>query len=99
MIHYLVKGSRKECEPVDEYRPSTRRKLPEVAVQRLKEMGEWMNQYGETIYGTVAVQLSPHDLGVTTQKRKQAVCIFSDLQGIKPCSPFEIREGEEDSTV
>ena len=51
------KGSRKECEPVDEYRPSADGELPEVAVQRLKEMGEWMNQYGETIYGTVAVRL------------------------------------------
>ena len=42
--------------------------LPEVAVQRLKEVGEWMKVYGETIYGTRGGMVAPHDWGVTTQK-------------------------------
>ena len=74
------KGSRKECEPVDEYRPQPDGELPEVAVQRLKEMGEWMNQYGETIYGTRGGAVAPHDWGVTTQKGNKLYVHILNLQ-------------------
>ena len=42
--------------------------LPAVALQRLQEVGEWMKQYGTTIYGTRGGVVAPHDWGVTTQK-------------------------------
>lgn len=54
--------------------------LPEVAVQRLKEMGEWMNQYGETIYGTRGGAVAPHDWGVTTQKGNKLYVHILNLQ-------------------
>jgi alpha-L-fucosidase len=34
----------------------------------LKEMGDWLNVYGETIYGTRGGPLSSRNWGVTTQK-------------------------------
>ena len=54
--------------------------LPEVAVQRLKEVGEWMQQYGETIYGTRGGLVAPHDWGVTTQKGNKLYVHILDLQ-------------------
>ena len=42
--------------------------LPDEAVERLRGLGEWMRQYGETIYGTRGGIIPPHDWGVTTQR-------------------------------
>ena len=55
-------------------------KLPEVSVTRLKEMGEWMKVYGETIYGTRAGIVSPHDWGVTTAKDNKLYVHILNLQ-------------------
>ena len=35
--------------------PQPNGELPALALDRLKGMGEWMNKYGETIYGTTVV--------------------------------------------
>ena len=37
-------------------------------VKVLKEMGEWMDKYGETIYGTRGGPFEPKPWGVSTQK-------------------------------
>ena len=37
-------------------------------MERLHALGEWMRQYGETIYGTRGGIVAPHDWGVTTQR-------------------------------
>jgi len=63
LIHYLVKAAGKNANLLMNIGPQ-----PEVAVQRLKEVGEWMKVYGETIYGTRGGIIPPHDWGVTTQK-------------------------------
>lgn len=42
--------------------------LPAESLKRLKEIGEWTRQYGETIYGTRGGLVTPRDWGVTTQK-------------------------------
>ena len=59
--------------------------LPAVAVQRLKEMGEWMKTYGETIYGTRGGRVSPRDWGVTTEKDNK---IFVHILNLKDRSLF-----------
>ena len=51
MIHYLVKAAGKNANLLMNIGPQPDGCLPEVAVQRLKEVGEWMKVYGETIYG------------------------------------------------
>lgn len=48
--------------------PQSDGQLPATALSRLKEIGEWMCQYGETIYGTRGGLVTPRDWGVTTQK-------------------------------
>ena len=68
LIHYLVKAAGKDANLLMNIGPQPDGELPEVAVQRLKEVGEWMSKYGETIYGTRGGLVAPHDWGVTTQK-------------------------------
>lgn len=54
--------------------------LPEAALSRLKEMGEWLDFYGETIYGTRGGMVTPHDWGVTTQKGDKLYVHIMKLQ-------------------
>ncbi len=67
-IHYLVKAAGKNANLLMNVGPQPNGELPATALQRLKEVGEWMKQYGETIYGTRGGLVAPHDWGVTTQK-------------------------------
>lgn len=68
LIHYLVNAAGKNANLLMNIGPQPNGELPEVAVRRLKEVGEWMQVYGETIYGTRGGIVKPHDWGVTTQK-------------------------------
>ncbi|MEG0454372.1 MAG: alpha-L-fucosidase [Bacteroides sp.] len=68
LIHYLVKAAGKNANLLMNIGPQPDGELPEVAVQRLREMGAWMADYGETIQGTRGGMIPPHDWGVTTQK-------------------------------
>ena len=68
LIHYLVNAAGKNANLLMNIGPQPNGELPAVALQRLKEVGEWMKQYGETIYGTRGGLVAPHHWGVTTQK-------------------------------
>lgn len=68
LIHYLVRAAGKNANLLLNIGPQPDGELPAVAVQRLKEMGEWMQQYGETVYGTRGGEVAPQDWGVTTRK-------------------------------
>ncbi len=68
LIHYLVKAAGKNANLLMNVGPQPNGELPATALQRLKEVGEWMKQYGETIYGTRGGLVAPRDWGVTTQK-------------------------------
>lgn len=68
LIHYLVKAAGKNANLLMNIGPQPNGELPATAVQRLKEVGEWMKIYGETIYGTRGGIITPREWGVTTQK-------------------------------
>ena len=68
LIHYLVKAAGKNANLLMNIGPQPDGQLPEVAVKRLHEMGEWMKVYGETIHGTRGGCIPPHPWGVSTQK-------------------------------
>ena len=80
LIHYLVKAAGKNANLLMNIGPQPDGELPAVAVQRLAEMGEWMKQYGETIYGTRSGAVAPHDWGVTTQKGNKLYVHILDLK-------------------
>jgi alpha-L-fucosidase len=48
--------------------PQPNGEIQEEFQTRLRAVGEWLSQYGESIYGTRGGPLAPADWGVTTQK-------------------------------
>ncbi len=68
LIQYLVSTAGKGANLLLNVGPQPNGELPAVAVQRLKEMGDWLAVYGETIYGTSAGDIPAQEWGVTTRK-------------------------------
>ncbi|MDO4216162.1 MAG: alpha-L-fucosidase [Bacteroidales bacterium] len=68
LITLLVKTSGKGANLLMNIGPQPNGELPAVALERLKGVGEWLQQYGETIYGTTAGHLPVQEWGATTQK-------------------------------
>ena len=68
LIHYLVKAAGMNANLLMNIGPQPDGCLPELSLQRLQEMGDWLKVYGETIYGTRGGLIEPHEWGVTTQK-------------------------------
>lgn len=89
LIHYLVKAAGKDANLLMNIGPQPDGCLPEVAVQRLKEVGQWMQTYGETIYGTRGGCIAPHDWGVTTQKGNRLFVHILNLQDKALFLPLE----------
>lgn len=80
LIHYLVKAAGMNANLLMNVGPQPNGEIPAVSVQRLKEMGEWMNTYGETIHGTRGGIIEPRNWGVTTQKDNKLYVHILDLQ-------------------
>ena len=80
LIHYLVKAAGRNANLLMNIGPQPDGSLPAVSIERLKEMGEWMGIYGETIYGTRGGRVTPHAWGVTTEKDNKMYVHILDLQ-------------------
>ena len=80
LIQYLVKAAGMNANLLMNIGPQPNGELPATAVSRLKEIGEWMQIYGETIYGTRGGLVEPHDWGVTTQKGNRLFVHVLNLQ-------------------
>lgn len=79
LIQYLVKAAGKNANLLMNVGPEPNGNIPAVAVQRLKEMGEWMKIYAPTIQGTRGGVVAPSHWGVTTQKGKTLYVHVLDL--------------------
>ena len=66
LIRYLVRAAGRNGNLLLNIGPQPDGRLPETAVERLREMGEWLGKYGESIYGTRGGE--PHPWGVNTRK-------------------------------
>ncbi|MCM1349018.1 MAG: alpha-L-fucosidase [Firmicutes bacterium] len=71
LIHYLVKAAGMGANLLLNIGPQPNGELPETALSRLKEIGEWMNVYGETFYGTTAGDFPAQEWGTSTRKGKK----------------------------
>lgn len=80
LIHYLVKAAGMNANLLMNIGPQPDGAFPAASIERLKEMGEWMKTYGETIYGTRGGKIPPHPWGVTTQKDNKLYVHILDLQ-------------------
>jgi alpha-L-fucosidase len=68
LVQYLVKAAGYGANFLLNVGPMPNGKIQTEHIERLKEVGEWLGAYGETIYGTRGGPLSARDWGVTTQK-------------------------------
>ena len=80
LIHYLVRAAGRNGNLLLNVGPQPDGKLPSTALLHLKEMGQWLKQYGESIYGTRGGLIAPHSWGVTTQKDNKLYVHILDLQ-------------------
>ncbi len=68
LIAYLVKAAGMGANLLLNIGPQPDGNLPEAALERLKEIGQWMNMYGETFYATTAGDFEAQDWGTSTRK-------------------------------
>ena len=94
LIHYLVRAAGRNGNLLLNIGPQPDGKLPATAVERLREMGEWLARYGESIYGTRGGDIPPHDWGVTTRKGDKLYVHVLDLQDDALYLPLAEKVGE-----
>ena len=68
LIRLLVGAAGKGANLLLNIGPMPDGELPPLSLDRLKGMGQWLDKYGETIYGTVAGDVPTRPWGVTTRK-------------------------------
>ena len=68
LIRLLVSTSGKGANLLLNIGPQPNGELPATALSRLKEMGTWLDKYGESIYGTTAGDFQNVAWGASTRK-------------------------------
>ncbi len=68
LIHYLVRAAGNNANFLLNMGPMPTGKIQPEFVQRLSEVGKWMEKNGESVYGTRGGPLTPRPWGVTTRK-------------------------------
>lgn len=68
LIRYLVKAAGLGANLLLNVGPQASGALPATALTRLKEMGEWLRENGETIYATEASPFPAQSWGTSTKK-------------------------------
>ena len=68
LIRYLVKAAGMGANLLLNVGPQPNGELPAAALQRMKEMGNWLKENGETIYGTEAGPFPAQSWGTATRK-------------------------------
>lgn len=68
LIQYLVKAAGYDANFLLNVGPMPNGKIQSEHIESLKQMGEWLKIYGQTIYGTRGGPLTAREWGVTTQK-------------------------------
>ena len=68
LIRLIVGAAGKGANLLLNIGPQPNGELPATALERLKGIGQFMNEYGECIYGTRAGDIPTQDWGVTTRK-------------------------------
>lgn len=80
LIQYLVKAAGYNANFLLNVGPMPNGKIQPDHVELLKQMGEWLNANGETIYGSSGGPLTARDWGVTTQKGNRVFVHMLDWQ-------------------
>jgi alpha-L-fucosidase len=68
LVQYLVRAAGNNANFLLNIGPRPDGTIPPEFVERLHQMGEWLDKNGESVYGTRGGPIAPHPWGVTTQK-------------------------------
>jgi alpha-L-fucosidase len=68
LIGYLVRAAGNDANLLLNIGPRPDGTIQPEAVERLRELGAWLAQYGSSIYGTRGGPIPPRQWGVTTQR-------------------------------
>ena len=91
LIHLLVRAAGKNANLLMNIGPQPNGELPAVAVQRMKEMGEWMKVNGESVYGTTAGDIPQQDWGCTTRKGDRLFVHIMNLDATELLLPVDCK--------
>jgi alpha-L-fucosidase len=94
LIRYLVQAAGHNANFLLNVGPMPNGKIQPEFQTRLREMGEWLNRYGESIYGTRGGPITPRPWGVTTQKGNKVYVHILDWQDATlalPALPGEVK--------
>jgi len=80
LVQYMVKAAGNNANFLLNVGPMPNGKIQPEFVERLKTMGAWLQQYGESIYGTRGGPIRPRPWGVTTQKGNKVYVHILDWQ-------------------
>jgi alpha-L-fucosidase len=68
LIHYLARAAGSDANLLLNIGPRPDGTIQPEAAQRLREIGQWLQSYGTSIYNTRGGPVSPRSWGVTTQR-------------------------------
>ena len=91
LIRYLVSIACKGANLLLNIGPQPNGELPATALARLKEMGEWLRKYGDTVYGTIAGDIKAQDWGVTTRKGNRLFIHIFNLKAKELALPLNCK--------
>lgn len=102
LIHLLVKDAGYDANLLLNVGPQPDGRIPDMALERLKAMGQWLRQYGETIYGTRGGYVAPQKWGATTRKGNKLYVHILDLNDNKlqlPALPYKVKKANVFGTI
>lgn len=70
LVHYLIRTAGYGANFLLNIGPMSSGKIPQECIDRLLQIGQWLQQYGCTIYGTRKGPFVPRSWGAVTQKDK-----------------------------
>lgn len=83
-LHNLIRSAGGDGNLLFNVGPGPDGTIEPLQVERLKEMGEWLNKYGYSIYGTRGGPFKPADWGVSTRKGNKVYLHLLKWSGDSP---------------
>ena len=83
-LHGLIRSAGGDGNLLFNVGPKSDGSIEALQAQRLREMGQWLEDYGYTIYGTRGGPFKPTDWGVSTRKDDKIYLHILNWQGDSP---------------
>ena len=79
IIQYLVKAAGHNANFLLNVGPQADGNIQQEFIDTLKKVGEWLQQNGESIYGTRGNVIAAQELGNRYCERKKIICSYSSI--------------------